>query len=233
MLTRKLIRRRVLLPAWLAVAACSSSNGSTPSGSDASDVSPADASMPDTGSNLPIVTLSEASPPTSGGQSVTCGSKTCTAPAGGMVQNNACCLPDNSCGAFPDLSSLGGGGFGGGGVGAPPAPADGGGGGCLDVSPGTPDPSCPSQTVMGFALTGCCSKAGVCGVDLSIGGLGCNSLSALGGLASLGGLGGGTAMDAGPSASPQACGGNDGGVVANDGAASDASSSAVADAGSE
>jgi hypothetical protein len=86
---------------------------------------------------------------------------------------------------------------------------------------------------MGFALMGCCSKAGVCGLDLSIGGLGCNPLSALGGLASLGGLGGAPAVDAGPSGSPQACGGNDAGVVANDGAASDASSTAVADAGSE
>jgi hypothetical protein len=166
-----------------------------------------------------------------GGQSVTCGSKTCTAPAGGMIQNNACCLPDNSCGAFPDLSSLGG--FGGGGVSPPPSGDDGGGGGCLDVSPGTPDPSCPSQTIMGFPLTGCCSKAGVCGVDLSMGGLGCNSLSALGPLASLGGLGGGAPMDAGPPPAPQACGGRDAAVVANDGAASDASSTAVADAGSE
>ena len=223
----KLIRRGIFVPAWLAVAACSSSNGSTPSNPETSDASLTDASMSNTGTNLPVVTLSEASAPSSGGQSVTCGSKTCAPPAGGMIQNNACCLPDNSCGAFPDLSSLGG--FGGG-VGPPPASGDAGGGGCLDVSPGTPDPSCPSQSVMGFALTGCCSKAGVCGLDLSIGGLGCNPLSALGPLAS---LGGGAPTDSGPSAAPQACGGNDAAVVPNDGAASDASSSAVADAGAE
>lgn len=229
MLTDKLTPRGVLVPAWLAIAACSS-NGSAPNSPETSEASPTDASMSNTGSNLPVVTLSEASAAPTGGQSVTCGSRTCTAPAGGMIQNNACCLPDNSCGAFPDLSGLGG--FGGGGVGPPPS-GDAGGGGCLDVSPGTPDPACPSQTVMGFALTGCCSKAGVCGVDLSIGGLGCNALSTLGPLASLGGLGGGIPMEAGPSAAPQPCGGNDAAVMANDGAASDASSIAVVDAGSE
>ena len=225
MRTRKLIRRGVLVPAWLAVAACSSPNESAPSGSDASstsDASPADASLPREGSNLPVVHLSEASAPTSSGKSVTCGSKTCTPPAGGMVPNNACCLPDNSCGAFPDLSAIG---MGLPGMGAQ-APGDSGGGGCLDVTPGTPDPSCPSQMVMGFSLMGCCSTAGVCGVDLSIGGLGCNSLAALGG------LGGGPAMDAGP---PQACGGKEAGVIAHDGTApaSDASSDAVADTGAE
>jgi hypothetical protein len=230
MMTHKLIRWGVFVPAWLAVVACSSSNGSTPTNPETSDASPGDASMSNTGSNLPVVTLSEAAAAPPGGQSVTCGSKTCTAPAGGMIQNNACCLPDNSCGAFPDLSSLGG--IGGGGVGMPPSD-DAGGGGCLDVSPGTPDPSCPSQTVMGFALTGCCSKAGMCGVDLSIGGLGCNPLSALGPLASLGGLGAGSPMDAGPAAAPQACGGgSDAAIVAND-AAGDASPTAAADAGSE
>jgi hypothetical protein len=222
MRTRKLIRWGVRVPAWLAIAVCGCSNESASSAGSTSDASPADASMPKEGSNLPVVHLSEASAPTSSGKSATCGSKTCTAPAGGMVPNNACCLPDNSCGAFPDLSAIG---MGLPGMGAP-APGDGGGGGCLDVTPGTPDPSCPSQMVMGFPLMGCCSRAGVCGLDLSIGGLGCNSLAALGGL---GGLGGGPAMDAGE---PQACGGKDAGVAAQDGAApaSDASPDAVADA---
>jgi hypothetical protein len=139
-----------------------------------------------------------------------------------MVPLNACCLPDNSCGGFPDLSGLGAGfpGM------APPTPA-GGGGGCLDLSPGTPDPSCPSQMVMGISLSGCCSKAGKCGVDLSIGGLGCNSLTALGGL---GGLGGAPA-DAGP---PPTCSAADGGASAHDAAsASDASSEADANAGAD
>lgn len=223
MLTRTSIRGRALAPAVLAITACSTSNGSTPN---VADSGPADASMSNPGSNLPIVTLSEASAPSSGGQSVTCGSKTCTAPAGGMVQNNACCLPDNSCGAFPDLSSVGGFGA------AAPSPAGDAGGACLDVTPGTPDPSCPSQSVMGFSLAGCCSKAGVCGVDLSIGGLGCNPLSALGALASLDGVADldGGAMDAEASGLPQTCG--DGGGVPNDGSVSDAPST-VADAASE
>jgi hypothetical protein len=39
---------------------------------------------------------------------------------------------------------------------------------------------------MGYALTGCCTSGGVCGVDLSVAGLGCNSLSALGAFAPAG-----------------------------------------------
>jgi hypothetical protein len=83
---------------------------------------------------------------------------------------------------------------------------------------------------MGFALAGCCSNAGVCGIDLTVGGLGCNPVSALGALAS---IAGGGAMDAGP---PQACGGGAGNVDASaavlDAAApaADASSVAHADA---
>jgi len=72
-----------------------------------------------------------------------------------------------------------------------------GGGTCLDLTPGTPDPSCPSRDTMGFALAGRCSKAGVCGLDLSMGGLGCNALTGLSGLSP------GGAVDAG---SPQECG---------------------------
>jgi len=53
---------------------------------------------------------------------------------------------------------------------------------------------------MGFALTGCCTKSKICGVDLSVAGLGCNSLSALAALAPAGAAG-----DAAVSP-PQACG---------------------------
>jgi hypothetical protein len=78
---------------------------------------------------------------------------------------------------------------------------------------------------MGFSLAGCCAKAGVCGVDLTVGGLGCNPVSALGALAS---LAGGGAMDAGP---PQTCGGGggnvDAGAVVLDAAAPTADASSV------
>jgi hypothetical protein len=59
---------------------------------------------------------------------------------------------------------------------------------------------------MGFSLAGCCTKSGVCGTNLSMIGLGCNSVSAL-----IGGAGG----------SAQACGaGSDGSAPASDAAPS-------------
>jgi hypothetical protein len=228
MLIRRLIRRGILVPAWLAAAACSSSNEATPNGPDASTPLDASSSADDAKpeSSLPIVYLSEAAAAPPPGP-VHCGSKTCNPPAGGgMLPLGACCLPDNSCGGFPDLSALGMGfpGMG--------APTSGGGAGCLDLSAGTPDPSCPGQSVMGMSLPGCCTKGGVCALDLSVGGLGCNPLSALGALASLGGIS--TPADAGP----QGCSGGDAGVVAPASDASppagDASSpDAVADAGAD
>jgi hypothetical protein len=214
MLNGKLIRRGVLVPAWLAVAACSSSSDSTPSASDsgASDGGATDATASnDAGVRLPIMQLNDAP----SGQPIACGANMCSPPAGGIIPLTPCCLPDNSCGA-----SLGAFGMMGG---APDAGDAGGGGGCLDTTAGTMDPSCPSQMVMGFPLTGCCSKAGVCGFDLSMVGLGCNSFAG-----GIGGLGG---MDAGPAAAPQACGGNDAGVNAHDGAAR--ATDAAADAGTE
>jgi hypothetical protein len=85
----------------------------------------------------------------------------------GMLSLSACCLSDGGCG---------------GGLGMLAALAGGGGPACLDTSPGTSDPSCPSQpTPLGIALTGCCSATKICGADLSMLGLGCNSLSAFGG----------------------------------------------------
>lgn len=222
MLIRRLIRTGILLPAWLAAAACSNSNEAAPNGPDASPPLDASSSATDATpeSSLPIVYLSEASAPAASGP-VMCGSKMCDPPAGGgMLPLGACCLPDNSCGGFPDLSALG--------MGLPmmTAPTSGDAGtGCIDVAAGTPDPSCPGQSVMGMSLAGCCSKAGFCAVDLSIGGLGCNPLSPLGPLAALGGIS--TPDDAGP---PQACGGGDGGVVAP---VSDASLDAVPDVGAD
>ena len=149
------------------------------------DASTTDASATDAG--RVDASKVDASPgPTTPGPAapVMCGGKTCTAPQGGLIPNIACCLPDNSCGAMPDLSGFG--------MGVPS-----GGGTCLDLTPGTPDPSCPSRDAMGFPLAGCCSKAGVCGLDLSMGGLGCNAITGLSGLSP------GGAVDAG---SPQTCG---------------------------
>jgi hypothetical protein len=64
--------------------------------------------------------------------------------------------------------------------------------------------------IMGFSLPGCCTRSGVCGTNLMMIGLGCNSLGAVLG----GGLGG----------TPQACGGSaDGSAPVSDAApASDA-----------
>jgi hypothetical protein len=152
----------------VAIGACSSSSSPVTSGTDAST----DASTADQASSEASTDEADADAATSTAGPVTCGSLTCTAPASGLVPLSACCLPDNTCGASPNLSSLGGGA-------APPAGVDAG-SVCLTLETGTPDPSCPSQTVMGFALAGCCA-AGTCGYDLSIIGLGCNSFSAFGG----------------------------------------------------
>jgi hypothetical protein len=142
--------------------ACSSSSVS-PSGSGAGS----DDAGFDAGATLPIRELNETGPPVPTGPAI-CSGKTCTAPSGGMIPLVACCLSDNTCGLTFDLSQFGGAAPGGGDAGL----------GCLDPSPGTPDPSCPSQSMAGFMMAGCCSKAGVCGVDLSMvsmGAIGCNS----------------------------------------------------------
>jgi len=222
---------RMVLSASLVMTACNDAEdpvSSDAGGADANEASAGDAATDATSSTTHASANADASTsttvrPTPG--PVICGGRTCTAPQGGMLPNIACCLPDKSCGAMPDLSSFamgGGGGF--------PSMSGGGGAGldgtCLDVSAGTPDPSCPSQSVMGIALNGCCSKAGTCGLDLSIGGLGCNAISGLGALASF--VGGG-AMDAGP---PQKCSGasRDGGVDSGADGGADAGPDAGADA---
>jgi hypothetical protein len=172
-----------------AIAACSSSsNHSQPETSDAAAVTDATGTVQDE-ATTPAVGDGAS---TDGPSSITCGSMTCTAPSGGIlpIPLSACCLPDNSCGASPNLSALGG-------AGAPPAGVDAG-SVCLTLEAGTPDPSCPSQSVMGFALAGCCA-AGTCGYDLSIIGLGCNSFSAFGG-----GVGAQMACSPGDGAAPPA-----------------------------
>lgn len=158
---------------WLCSAACSgSSSASSASDAAAFDATTPDGAAPADGGTLgdgrlpPIVELNADAP--GGGMSVQCGSTTCSPPAAGAaVSLAACCLPDGGCGASFGMSPL--------------ADPEGGAAACLDTDPGTLDPSCPSTTTMGFHMQGCCSVAGVCGVDLSIIGLGC--ISSIPGLA--------------------------------------------------
>jgi hypothetical protein len=114
---------------------------------------------------------------------VMCGGKTCSAPMS-MIPGfmlTACCQSDNECGAsFP---AMGGGG----------------GGGCLSTAAGTPDTACPSVRMMGFPIPGCCTTMGLCGLDLTMAGLGCNPASALAGLGPPGAM---AMSDAGP---PETC----------------------------
>jgi hypothetical protein len=47
--------------------------------------------------------------------------------------------------------------------------------GCGQVdAPGTPDPACPDETILTFALSGCCRPDGECGIQIPIG-FGCLS----------------------------------------------------------
>jgi hypothetical protein len=167
-----------LVGASAVAAACSSSSSSSPPAE--TNNTPVDASAelgdgPISQLNPPTMT-----PTTPTAMPVQCGSMTCNPPSSVAFPLSACCLPDNGCGA-----SFGG----------AAAAMFGGGGGdagaiCLDTSAGTPDTACPSQSAMGFSLPGCCTSGGMCGVDLSMAGLGCNSLSALASLAPAGTLGG-------------------------------------------
>jgi hypothetical protein len=149
-----------------AAAACSSSSSSA-SAADAGT----EASGGEGGLIGPIIELND-----DGGATVAspiqCGGMTCSGPVG-MFPLSPCCLPDNGCGATFGSAAL--------------AMFDAGdvdaGSLCLDTSAGVPDTACPSQmTSVGFTLSGCCARSGVCGVDLSVAGLGCNLLSALAGL---------------------------------------------------
>lgn len=195
--------------ALAAAAACSSSSSSGPAGG-GDGGSSNDATTASDGASEPSDSGIAAVPP------IQCGSLTCSAPAGALPLQ-PCCLPDNTCGAtfgaaafsMFDASAFDASGFDASGFDASAL--------CFDTSAGTPDMTCPSQTAMGFALAGCCTAGGVCGLDLSVAGLGCNSLSAL-------------AMFApgdGAVSAPQACG------AAADGGGSDAVGSTPGDGATE
>jgi hypothetical protein len=203
--SRKLVLLGLGQTLWFA-AACTSAKASAPSSSDGGGDEPG--ASDDAGGPIVIKELNDGGSSGPPPASITCGTTTCNAPTGGMIPLAACCLGDNGCGAMFDLSAIGMGG----GAGAM-------GGGCLDPSPGTADPSCPSQMVMGFSLTGCCSKAGLCGVDLSMAGLGCNSFAALPGFGMAP-----PATDAQSAAPPQACGAGEAGTEAGAAPVQDAGS---------
>jgi hypothetical protein len=190
----------LIAPTAVAIGCSSSSNNAAVAAGDAAAV--ADAA--DNGRDGSIGAIKELNADAEVTNTVMCGGMMCIPPSGGMIPLTACCLPNGGCGAsFGNL--LGGGG------------GDGG-GSCISTAPGTMDPSCPAQSAMGMSLPACCSAAGVCGVDLSVAGLGCNSLSVFGA------LGGGLA---GPS---QPCGDAAAGSAPADAAAADA---AAADAAGE
>jgi hypothetical protein len=182
-MTGKLAWFGAIISGCAMAAACgsSSSNGGSPA-----DAGPGDATAPSDDSGSPGDDGSSSSPP------VTCGSTTCQAPSGGLLPLAACCLPDNSCGGTFSAGGLGGlAGMFGGATGIDASAFDAsafgdaglGDGGipCLNLSAGTSDPACASITVVGMTIAGCCTSAGICGSDLSIVGLGCNSFAALGG----------------------------------------------------
>jgi|HubBroStandDraft_6_1064221.scaffolds.fasta_scaffold88889_2 hypothetical protein len=151
----------LVIAAWATGAACSSSSQSPATVGDGADSGgSSDAGL------LPITEVNGDA--TSGAtMPVMCGGTMCTVPSNGLVPLSPCCLPDNGCGAtFGSALAM----F---------TDAAGATSTCVNTAVGTPDPACPSQLVMGMMLSGCCSVSGLCGVDLSAAGLGCNGLSAL------------------------------------------------------
>jgi hypothetical protein len=149
----------LVISAWATGAACSSSSQSP-----ATEGSGADSGGSSESGLLPIT---EVNGDAGAAMAVMCGGTMCTVPSNGLVPLSPCCLPDNGCGAtFGSALSM----F---------TDAAGAGSTCVNTAVGTADPSCPSQLVMGMMLAGCCSVSGVCGLDLSAAGLGCNALSAL------------------------------------------------------
>jgi hypothetical protein len=198
-----------LLLAALSVG-CGSSN--KPSQEDAGDSGLEDAGKPDAGKKPDASTTT----PTMTAMPVPCGTNICMPPAG-------------LGGLAGGLGGMAGGGLGGllGGLG--------GGGGpmvcCLDESKGqcgmltngacmpppTPDPRCPSLSVFGMMISGCCVN-NMCGTDASMLGMGCseNGMAA----AALNGLGLGTFImippaqtcdHSGEDAGPMMSGGGSGG----------------------
>jgi len=194
-------RRSLGLVAVLAAEAACSSSSSPKAASP-----PAEAGTVDDSGVGPITELNDgatmAVPP------ITCGGASCSAPSGGVVPLSPCCLPNGGCGANFGAAALAM--YDAGGIDAAAAAAI-----CLDTSAGTLDPTCPSEALSGMTFKGCCAVSGVCGVDLSIASLGCNSLSAFGALA----------PGDGSVSAPQACtaGLPDGGVSGDGGGSLDGS----------
>jgi hypothetical protein len=174
------------MAALAAGVACSSSSSSAPSGNNntANDSGGG-------GTNDSSVATDDGSEPSDSGStpipSILCGSNTCKAVTG-IFPLQPCCLPGDKCGAtfgaasFANfdasayLSTFDASGFDASSFDASDFDAS---AICFDTSAGTPDTTCPSSASMGFTLAGCCTSDGVCGVNLSTVGLGCNSLSAL------------------------------------------------------
>ncbi|MBX3126181.1 MAG: hypothetical protein KF718_05670 [Polyangiaceae bacterium] len=109
-----------------------------------------------------------------GGAAVVCGGQQCETPSLPIGQIDSCCVGDK-CGVSSSLL----------------------GNQCIEQNQaGTPDSSCPPQTIQGFTLQGCCKPSGMCGVLDTFIGLGCVDPSQFGGPPSVpcGGAGtGGTA----------------------------------------
>jgi hypothetical protein len=178
------------MAAWATGAACSSSSQSP-----ATEGGGTDSGGPSDSGPVPITEVNGDAAATA----VVCGGTMCTVPSNGLVPLSPCCLPDNGCGATfgSGLAML--------------TDAAGASSSCVNTAMGTPDTACPSQSVMGMMLAGCCAVSGMCGLDLSAAGLGCNPLSALASVP----LGA-------DSAAPQACSAaSDAGAAGGD-AASDA-----------
>lgn len=161
-MNRHFIRVTAIGATQVAMVACSSNSSNPPVDSRDAAIVDATAGSLDAPSSIIVPLSGDGAGAT--GTPIMCGNTTCNPPSGGMFPLSACCLPDNGCGATFG-AGLGG--------------VAGGASTCLDVRAGTSDPSCPSQSMMGFSLPACCSVEGICGVDLSMAGLGCNSLSGL------------------------------------------------------
>jgi hypothetical protein len=54
--------------------------------------------------------------------------------------------------------------------------------GCLTTTPGMANSRCPTVSVMGISLPGCCRPNGMCGVNLQVVSLGCNDPVLVGGM---------------------------------------------------
>ena len=103
---------------------------------------------------------------TGGAGAIMCGASICrpisNTPLGTLPP---CCPPDtaNECGAIVVMA----------------------GSACFTATPGVADPRCPAVQVSPVSLPGCCRPNGMCGVDVSVIGLGCNDPTLVGGMPAL------------------------------------------------